>query len=363
MKFSKGDEKNKMNNYTKKGVIKTIISFVGLFAGLFLMIGQYFVSPDVKIDLLIQDSNFWIGTGISIVAALTIFFSGKSLKVNDELKNSKKLQAKLEAISMGVSITSLERADEFLDIDYLDRKFKVLEKKYINKLERIKLKANRKGWILTKIERNRFKTKLSEHKFKKLHEKYVTISEILANKSELRDEAAIKPMKLYKPTVAYLSDGYTKFNTKDDAYKPESGLAYDIKKGSSKMTLSILIAAMSSVVGFELINTQTFGMVFWVNIALKILSFSIQLGSGISYGSAYFDDIILGFQIKREMLLNSYIKWLKNTFPDIWNGCLKRKQELEELKMQIEIAEKMKKQEEEKRAIEFAELLKQQSSK
>ena len=55
------------------------------------------------------------------------------------------------------------------------------------------------------------------------------------------------------------------------------------------------------------------------------------------FGKTYFGDVYLDLEIKRENLLQKYIRWLKNNHPAEWSSMLQQRKNLREKEMEMRV--------------------------
>ena len=334
------------------------MSFFMLVFAVFLGVGTKFVDFMFGFNSEMLTTSFWVLFAISTVLTFVMFYSSSSISTNKEFGSNDDFKLKVKNIKEVNVITGLEYSDDFLDEHFLDKKYNKVIKKLKNKIEKVKKKADRNGFNLYEPEKMLFRKKTwywpfnKEKKYNKVLKKYMRLKE-KHDSPTLKEETKYTYVKgIYRVTRAYLSDGIKKYSVNDDPDKPVSGMSVQARKGSQKLALSLMITIAGANVGYKLL-TDGFSNDFWIDLAMKLVAYSITIVNGFMFGKTYFNDVFLDFEIKRENLLQKYVRWLKSNHPEAWNSSLQEKKDLQQREIEATASAKLKQIEVEFRAKEI----------
>ena len=332
-----------MNRRSKQtNIFLQIVSFIMIFVAIGLGIGTKFFDFGFNLDEEVVTVSFWILFVISTMLTLVMFFSSSSISTSKEFESNEDYHKKVKNVNEVNTVTGLEYAEDFLDEHYIDKKYEKVLKKFKNKLERVRKKADRRGYNFVEPEKQEFRgnifTKIfrTRQRFNRIYKKYKKLKDKIEDPS-LRDDVKYRYVRgVYRVVKAYLSDGVKKYNLNRDPDKPVSGVSVQAKKGSQKLAFSLIIVLFSSNIAYDIID-QGFNSAFWIDLGLKIVSYLTTIVNGYMFGKTYFGDVYLDLEIKRENLLQKYIRWLKNNHPAEWSSMLQQRKNLREKEMEMRV--------------------------
>jgi hypothetical protein len=309
------------------------ISYVFLILSIFAGIGIKFFDLFFNFNEEIRTTAFWIAFAISTILTFIMFFSSSSISTNKEFKSNDDYKKKLENNKEVNVITGLEYAEDFLDEHFLDKKYDKVLRKLKNKMERIKKRVDRRGYNFKDPEKHIFKPIRwyrwfnGKLRFDRLYRKYTKVKDKIES-PDLREDLKYTYVRgIYRVTKVYLSDGINKYSINGDPDKPASAIGLHAKKGSQRLIISFITVLFMGQIAYELID-QGFTQEFWIDLIMKLISYLVTIVNGFIYGKLFFDEVYLGTEMKRENLLEKYIKWLIVNHPATWEDAKRYKHQL-----------------------------------
>lgn len=335
-----------MNSQNKNSsIFMKVVSIAMIVAAIGLGVGTKFFDLSIGAGESWNDISFWILIGISTLLTFTMFFSAKNISNTTELDTNQPYLDKHKSIKEANIITGLEHSDEFLDEHYIDKKVDKFTKKMRNKLARVRRKSDRKGYNFFEPEKHVFKPLKwyrwfnGKWRFNRLLKKRNKFLDKVESPT-LRNDLKYKHIRgVFRVTRAYLSDGINKYSDRRDPDRPVSGMAVSTSKGVQKLAISLIIVLFGANIGYELL-ADGFDSSFWVDLAMKLVSYLTTIVNGYLFGKVFFQDVHMDLAIKRENLLQKYIQWVKSKYPESWQKMLSNRKALQT--QEIEIAQQIK---------------------
>lgn len=330
-----------MNNRNRgTRVFMQAMSILMIIIAILLGIGIDFVDFIFNPMDKLGNIAFWIVFAVSTLLTFIMYFSSSSFSTNKEFSGNMDFIQKNKNIKEINEITGLEHVEEFLDEHYVDKKYERVKRDLEKKLDRYRRKADKMGMDINNPEKNEFKSITwyrwfnGKIRITRLNKKY---SKTLAEyeNEDLREQLRYRYVKrVYRVTKSYMSDGVKKIDMKSDPDKPTSGAGIHVTKGATKLAISMTVTIFASSIGYELIS-QGYTHAMWIDMLMKLVSYSISIINGFVFGKIYFDNVHLDFAIKRENLVQKYVQWLKVKYPEAWKRSLINRKEYQENEIRI----------------------------
>jgi hypothetical protein len=321
------------NRKAEKGLAKiaqVAPSVIAIVSSLALSIGLDFVIFGFKTAEELLTLEYWAETGLHLLSMLLFFYVISDIFKNREIKMNEDYLAKRKTISSAINLTGLEDSDTFLEEHYNNKKYERYQSIIRNKMERIREKADKKGWYLdSKEEKKDFKWFFSRWKYQSMRRQYAKLREKL-NSPTLRED--IKTMyvpDVYRVRRSFLSDGIASNESdRQDPDKPLSKKTFFAAITFEKVLVTILTSFFISSFLFELNENYVVDVAFWVMVGSRLISYLIHFFMGRENGLVFFELLIYETEVKRENLIQKYLLWFKHRHSDVWKSLTnKNKQE------------------------------------